>query len=121
MKRSKISYVVPVSRLEAIFIGRSRRFWFLTLFGTYHLATLLFTVFMETQKNDLSLLYSLFGKISLFKYGAFFGLALFAVEAVWTWRDAKNAEKEKEAMRHENNVLKAKVYDLSNGSSTPSK
>jgi uncharacterized membrane protein len=98
-----------------------RRLIFLSVFGGYHLMTLLFTVFMETKKNDLSLLYSLFGKITLFKYGAFLGLVLFAVEAVWTWRDAKNTEKEKEAMRHENNVLKAKVYDLSNGSSTPSK
>ncbi len=98
-----------------------RRLIFLSVFGGYHLMTLLFTVFMETKKNDLSLLYSLFGKITLFKYGAFFGLVLFVVEAIWTWRDAKNAEKEREVMRHENNVLKAKVYDLSNGSSTPSK
>jgi hypothetical protein len=37
-------------------------------------------------------------------------------EAIWTWLDNKNFEKEKEAMRHENNVLKAKVYDLQNGS-----
>lgn len=98
-----------------------RRLIFLSVFGGYHLVTLLFTVFMETKKNDLSLLYSLFGKITLFKYGAFFGLTLFVVEAIWTWRDAKNAERETEAMRHENNVLKAKVYDLSNGSSSPSK
>ena len=98
-----------------------RRLIFLSVFGGYHLITLFFTVFMETQKNDLSLLYSLFGKITLFKYGAFFGLVLFAVEAIWTWRDAKNAEKETEAMRHENNVLKAKVYDLSKGSSAPLK
>jgi hypothetical protein len=98
-----------------------RRLIFLSVFGGYHLMTLLFTVFMETKKNDLSLLYSLFGKITLFKYGAFFGLILFAVEAIWTWRDGKNAEKEKEAMRHENNVLKAKVYDLSKGSSAPMK
>ena len=85
------------------------------------MATLLFTIFVESKKSDFSALLSLFGNISLFKYGAFFGLVLFAVEAFWTWRDAKNAEKEREAMRHENNVLKAKVYDLSNGSSTPSK
>jgi uncharacterized membrane protein len=98
-----------------------RRLIFLSVFGGYHVATLLFTIFVESKKSDFSSLLSLFGKISLFKYGAFFGLVLFAVEAFWIWRDAKNAEKEKEAMRHENNVLKAKVYDLSNGSSTPSK
>jgi hypothetical protein len=92
-----------------------RRLIFLSVFGAYHLCTFMLTIFMETQKNDLSLLYSLFGKITLFKYGALFGLILFGVEAFWTWRDQKNANKEKEGMRHENNVLKAKVYDLSNG------
>ncbi len=89
-----------------------RRLIFLSVFGSYHLAAFVFTLFMESQKNDLSLLYSLFGKIALFKYGAFFGLTLFAVEAIWTWKGSMNAEKEKEVMRHENNVLKAKVYDL---------
>ncbi len=92
-----------------------RRLIFLCAFGVYHLSAFGLTVFMESQKNDLSLLYSLFAKITLFKYGALFGLILFCAEAFWTWRDQKNAEKEKEAMRHENNVLKAKVYDLSNG------
>lgn len=92
-----------------------RRLIFLSVFGVYHLCTFVLTIFMESQKNDLSLLYSLFAKITLFKYGALLGLILFGVEAFWTWRDQKNADKEKEAMRHENNVLKAKVYDLSNG------
>ncbi|MCX8491705.1 MAG: hypothetical protein ORN54_11620, partial [Cyclobacteriaceae bacterium] len=58
-----------------------RRLIFLFVFGGYHLMTFLFTVFMERQKDDLSILYSLFGKIALFKYGAFLGLMLFAVEA----------------------------------------
>ena len=92
-----------------------RRLIFLSIFGVYHLCIFALTLFMETQKNDLSLLYSLFGKITLFKYGAIIGLILFSVEAFWSWRDQKNAIKEKEALRHENNVLKAKVYDLSNG------
>jgi putative Ca2+/H+ antiporter (TMEM165/GDT1 family) len=89
-----------------------RRIIFLSIFGGYHLVSFLFTLFMESRMNDLSVLYGLFGKIYLFKYVAFLGLGLFVVEAVWTWRDSKNLEKEKEAMRHENNVLKAKVYDL---------
>ncbi|MFM9838875.1 MAG: hypothetical protein ACKVOQ_11460 [Cyclobacteriaceae bacterium] len=98
-----------------------RRLIFLSVFGVYHLCAFGLTIFMDSQKNDLSLLYSLFGKITLFKYGALFGLILFGIEAFWTWRDQKNADKEKEAMRHENNVLKAKVYDLSNGTINPVK
>ena len=90
-----------------------RRLIFLSVFGAYHLSALLFTLYMDSNKEDLSTLYSLFGKITLFKYGAFFGLVLFSTEVFWTWRDQKNADKESAAMRLENNVLKAKVYDLS--------
>ncbi|MFM7486159.1 MAG: hypothetical protein ACKO13_04460 [Cytophagales bacterium] len=92
-----------------------RRLLFLSVFGTYHLASIFVTIFVEANKGDLSLLYSLFGKIAWFKYGTFFGLVLFVAEVIWTWRDSQTFEKEKEAMRHENNVLKAKVYDLTDG------
>jgi hypothetical protein len=90
-----------------------RRLIFLSVFGAYHLGAFLFTMYMDSNKENLAALYSLFGKITLFKYGALFGLVLFGVEAFWAWRDQKNIDKEKEAVRHENNVLKAKVYDLS--------
>jgi len=86
-----------------------RRLIFLLVFGVYHLAALIFTIYIDVDK---SILFSLLDKISLFKYGAFLGIILFAIEAVWSWRDAKNAELEREAMRLENNTLKAKVYDL---------
>jgi hypothetical protein len=48
----------------------------------------------------------------LFKYGTFLGCLLLATEVVWTWMDSKKIAREKEAMRQENNILKAKVYDL---------
>ncbi len=86
-----------------------RRLIFLLVFGVYHLAALIFTIYIDVDK---SILFSLLDKINLFKYGAFLGIILFAIEAVWSWRDAKNAEREREAMRLENNTLKAKVYDL---------
>jgi hypothetical protein len=95
-----------------------RRLIFLSVFGVYHLTLLVFTLYMDSQKENVGLLLEMQSKISLFKYGAFFGLILLVTEAVWTWRDQKNADQEKEASRHENNVLKAKVYDLSNGSAT---
>jgi hypothetical protein len=95
-----------------------RRLIFLSVFGGYHLLALLFTIYMDSQKQDFGLLSKMLANISLFKYGAFFGLILFGTEAFWAWRDQKNADKEKEAMRHENNVLKAKVYDLSRGAAS---
>lgn len=89
-----------------------RRIIFLSIFGAYHLIAFIFTLVIESQKNDFSLLTGLLGKISWFKYGTFFGLALIVTEVIWTWRESKNVEKEKEIMRHENNLLKAKIYDF---------
>ncbi|MFM8911580.1 MAG: hypothetical protein ACKOE6_01525 [Flammeovirgaceae bacterium] len=89
-----------------------RRLIFLAVFGAYHLLSLIFTLYID---GDTSVLLSLVSKVYLFKYGAFFGLILFITELVWTWRDSRSFEKEVEAMRHENNVLKAKVYDLTDG------
>lgn len=48
----------------------------------------------------------------MLKYGAILGVVLFAVDLVWNWIETKNAEKEQEALRLENNTLKAKVYDF---------
>lgn len=48
----------------------------------------------------------------MLKYGAILGLVLFAVDLVWNWIETKNADKEQEALRLENNTLKAKVYDF---------
>lgn len=90
-----------------------RRLIFLSVFGAYHLLSVLFTLYID---GDTSALLGLVSKVSLFKYGAFLGLALLIAEAIWTWMDAKSYYKEKEAMRHENNVLKAKVYDLTEAS-----
>src|SRR6266487_1146531 len=94
-----------------------RRIIFLSIFGGYELIIFLLSLFVESNKSDVGFLFNIFGKIYLIKYGAFLGVAFLAVEFVWTWMDSKNVAKEKEAMRHENNVLKAKVYDLTNGGS----
>lgn len=86
-----------------------RRLIFLLVFGLYHLAAVIFTIYIDFNS---SILFSLLDKIGLFKWGALFGIVLFGVEVFWSWRDAKDAEREREAMRLENNTLKAKVYDL---------
>jgi hypothetical protein len=90
-----------------------RRLIFLLVFGLYHLAAVIFTIYIDFNS---SILFSLLDKIGLFKWGALFGIVLFGVEAFWSWRDAKDAEREREAMRLENNTLKAKVYDLTEAS-----
>ena len=86
-----------------------RRLIFFGIFGAYHLIAFVFTIIIE---NNTGLLFKLVGYISTFKYGTFLGLLLFAIDFVWSWRDSKETVKVQEAARHENNTLKAKVYDL---------
>jgi hypothetical protein len=57
----------------------------------------------------------------LMRYGAMFGLLLFVIDFIWNWVENRNAGREKEVMRHENNTLKAKVYDLQQPATSPVK
>jgi hypothetical protein len=92
------------------------RIIFFSIFGGYHLITLLFTIYMDAQKDDFGLLAKILSNFSLFKYGAFLGVALLAIDFIWTWREQKRNIKDADAMRHENNTLKAKVYDMQESS-----
>jgi len=99
-------------------MNKRRRIFFI-IFGAYHLLTLIFVIFIEAQKEDLGLLYGLYSKIWMMRYGAMLGLLLFLVDFVWNWIEKKNADKEREVMEHENNTLKAKVYDLQQAAVEP--
>ena len=92
-------------------MNKRRRIFFI-IFGIYHLVTLIFVLFIEAQKEDLSLLYGLYSKIWVMRYGAMLGVLLFVTDFIWNWIETRNAGREKDVMRHENNTLKAKVYDL---------
>jgi cell division protein FtsB len=88
------------------------RIIFFSIFGGYHLITLLFTIYMDTQKDDFGLLARILSNFSLFKYGAFLGAILFVIDFIWTRNDKKQNIKDADLMRQENNILKAKVYDM---------
>ena len=68
----------------------TRRIIFLSLFGLYQLSILLFTIYMESKKNDLNFLFEMFKDISLFKYGAMIGVVLLVIEFIWSRNDSKN-------------------------------
>ncbi len=89
-----------------------RRRIFFAIFGGYHLIILFFVMYIDSNKEDFGILSQLYGKISMIKYGAVLGVVLFVADFVWTWIENKNAEKAQEALRLENNALKAKVYDF---------
>lgn len=89
-----------------------RRIIFFTIFGVYHLVILIFTSYIDAQKQDLGVLTRMYGILHLFKYGAILGLLLFVTDFLWTWRAARANLKEQETFNFEVNNLKAKVYDL---------
>ncbi|HRG08468.1 MAG TPA: hypothetical protein PLJ08_07800, partial [Cyclobacteriaceae bacterium] len=53
--------------------------------------------------------------------GALLGVVLFAIDVVWHFIEMRTARKEHEILRHENNTLKAKVYDLQQSPKQPVK
>lgn len=89
-----------------------RRLIFFAIFGVYQIIILIFTSYIDAQKQDLGVLTSLYGYLHLFKYGATLGIILLLVEFIWSWRITMLANKESEALNFEINNLKAKVYDL---------
>jgi hypothetical protein len=92
------------------------RYIFYSAFGVYQLLVFIFTVVIDANSN---LLFNMVPYISWFKYGALLGLVLFVVDFFWMMRSHRTHTKDKESMRHENNTLKAKVYDLQQVDKTP--
>ena len=88
------------------------RIIFYIVFGVYQLLAFIFTVVME---SSASFLFKLVGFVGWFKYITFFGVLLILADFIWLWMDARKQKKADEDFRHENNILKAKVYDLQEG------
>ena len=84
------------------------RIIFFSIFAAYNLVGFIFTLMIDA---NTSLLFSIVSYVSWFKYGTLFGLVLLIADFIWSWRIAKESQAKEEAARHENNVLKAKVYD----------
>lgn len=89
------------------------RIIFYSIFGVYQLAAFVLSIIMEN--SGLSFQLKVASNISVFKWITLIGLLLILVDFIWLWRDQVNQKKQDEAFRHENNVLKAKVYDMQEG------
>jgi len=88
------------------------RIIFYIVFGVYQLLAFVFTLIME---SSASFLFKLVGFVGWFKFITFFGVLLIAADFVWLWMDLRKQKKLEEGHRHENNILKAKVYDMQEG------
>ena len=89
-----------------------KRLIFFSIFGVFHLFLVIFTFYIESQKNDLNFLLQVLQWISFMKFGAIFGMLLVIIDVSWSWIINRDSEKEKGVLIHELNTLKAKLFDL---------
>jgi hypothetical protein len=85
------------------------RLIFFGIFAAFHLVAFIFTVAIE---NNSSMLFSMVKYIPWFKYGTLLGLILVITDVIWSWIINRDSKKEKDALTHELNTLKAKLFDL---------
>ncbi len=78
------------------------------IFAVYQFSAFIFTVMVDGHLDLLGLLKF----IPWFKYITFLGVALFLTDFVWFWIDRRATRKRELELIQENNVLKAKIYDL---------
>jgi len=78
------------------------------IFAVFHVGAFIFTLLI----TDLNFLMKIFKHIALFKFITFFGIMLLATDFIWAWIVSRDSQKEKAALTHELNTLKAKLFDL---------
>lgn len=84
------------------------RIIFYLVFAAFQVGAFIFTLLIQ----DFSFLTKIYQYIGLFKYITFFGIVLIVTDVVWLWIVTRDSQKEKAALTHELNTLKAKLFDL---------
>ena len=97
---------------------KKNRLIFFAVFAAYHLVIFFFTLYIRSKQDSPFELYPVLTHISSFLWGSLLGLVLLIADFVWTWKTGRNSNRVEEAMRLENNTLKAKIYDLTEGKKT---
>jgi hypothetical protein len=85
------------------------RLIFYAIFAGFNLASFIFTLILE---NNTQMLFSMVQYVPLFKYATLLGLILVIIDVIWSWIINRDSQKEKGALTHELNTLKAKLFDL---------
>lgn len=85
------------------------RIIFYLLFALFHIVAFVFTVVLG---NDSSFLMSMFSWVPYFKWVTLIGVVLVLIDFIWSWVAAKDRQREREALQHEVNTLKAKLFDM---------
>jgi hypothetical protein len=88
---------------------KKNRWIFYGIFALFHLSAFIFTIILETNAN---LLFKMVGWVWSFKWITLLGLILIMIDVIWAVSFYKAHEREKDALNHELNTLKAKLFDL---------
>lgn len=100
---------------------KKNRLIFYVVFGALHLFIFLFTLYMDSQRDNIGFLIQLQGKIWMLKYCSLFLLFMMVFNVILHYRDNRRNEREKSQLNLEINTLKAKVYDFQEAAkATPS-
>lgn len=84
------------------------RLIFYLVFLIFHVLAFIFTLRIQ----DFEFLTRIYQHISMFKYITFFGIMLIVTDVVWSWIVSRDLKKQNDALTHELNTLKAKLFDL---------
>ena len=88
------------------------RIIFYIIFAGFHLFLFFFSLYVDSQKENVQFLITMQSKIWMLKYGSFLGLFLLMISIVWDLRKDKRHKKETDHLNHELNSLKAKLFDM---------
>jgi ABC-type transport system involved in cytochrome bd biosynthesis fused ATPase/permease subunit len=85
------------------------RLIFYVVFAVFNLSAFIFTLILE---NNTQMLFSMVQYIGWFKFATLLGLILVIIDVIWSWFIYRESQREKDALKHELNTLKAKLFDL---------
>jgi hypothetical protein len=88
---------------------KKNRVIFYLIFALFHIAAFIFTIALG---NDSGFLMSMFSWVPYFKWVTLVGVVLVLIDFIWSWAAAKDRAREREALSHEVNTLKAKLFDM---------
>jgi len=91
---------------------KKNRLIFYSVFGVFHLFLVVFSFYVESNRNDFGFLTQMLKWISLMKYGAILGLVLLVADVIWEYVVLRDKDREREVLHQEINTLKAKIFDL---------
>ena len=95
---------------------KKSRWIFYGVFALFHVIAFFFTLYIDSNKNDIQFLISLQSKIGLMKFITLFGMLLITVDILWLLKDQMGFRKEVEKGQIEIKALKAKLFDYQEGS-----